>query len=353
MNPTAKRMAIGDRTIGDGCPVYVIAELSGNHHQSLERALEIVSAAAAAGVDAVKLQTYTPATLTIDCDAAPFRIGAGTIWEGRTLYDLYGEAFTPWEWHEPIMTECRRLGVDCFSTPFDETAVDFLESLDVKAYKIASFELVDLSLVRRVAATGRPLIMSTGMATVSEIDAAVGAAREAGAVDLALLRCNSAYPAPAEEMDLRTIPHLAATFGVPVGLSDHTLGTGVAIAAVALGASILEKHVALTRSEPGPDTAFSLEPAELATLVAEVRIVSSALGTVRYGPTPQEKASMAFRRSLFVVADVAAGELLTGENVRSIRPADGLAPDELNRVLGRRAAVDLPRGTPLAWDLIG
>jgi pseudaminic acid synthase len=352
MSSDVPPVLIGGRPVGRGHPVYVIAEVSANHNQDLERARTLVRVAADAGADAVKLQTYTPDTLTIDSDEAPFRIGGGTLWDGRTLYDLYGEAFTPWEWHEPLRDEARRLGIQCLSSPFDATAVDLLDALDLPALKIASFELVDLELIAHAAATGRPLIMSTGMATVAEIDAAVATARANGDGGVVLLRCNSAYPAPPDEMDLRTIPDMAARWGCPVGLSDHTLGNAASIAAVALGACVVEKHITWSRDEPGPDSAFSLEPAELAALVGDLRAAEAALGAVRYGPTGREQASLAFRRSIFAVADIAEGEPFTRANVRVIRPGHGLAPVHLPEVLGGRAAAPIRRGTPLAWELV-
>ncbi len=341
---------IQGRRIGPGEPTYIIAELSANHHGQYERAERIVHAASESGADAVKLQTYTAETMTIDCDAAPFRIGPGTIWEGRVLYELYGEAHTPWDWHEPLMKLARDIGITMFSTPFDATAVELLESLDVPAYKIASFELVDLPLIRRVAATGRPLILSTGMGTRPEIDEAVAAARDAGCEQLALLRCNSAYPAPPESMDLRTIPAMAERYDVPVGLSDHTLGITAATTAAALGACIIEKHLTLSRDEPGPDSAFSLEPDEMKAMVRAVRLTETTLGAVRYGPSAAERPSAVFRRSVFVVSDVIAGDRFTEQNLRVIRPGVGLHPRHLPEVLGCRAAHDLPRGTPLCWD---
>lgn len=347
----ARRIVIGGRQIGDGTPVYVIAEMSANHNQRFEEAVKIIEAAKAAGADAVKLQTYTPDTMTIACDAPPFRV-KGTLWEGRNLYDLYGEAYTPWEWQPKLKAVANDLGLDLFSTPFDATAVAFLEDMDVPAYKIASFELVDLPLIRRAAATGKPLIMSTGMATLAEIDEAVRAAREAGARDLVVLKCNSAYPAPPGEMNLRTIPHLAEAFDVVAGLSDHTLELAVPIAAVAAGARVIEKHFTLSRNTPGPDSAFSLEPAEFRAMVDAVRIAEHALGEVRYGVTEREAPSRAFRRSLFVVKDMKAGEVFTEETVRCIRPADGLHPRHLGEVLGRRASRDVVRGTPLMWPLV-
>lgn len=345
-------MKIAGRQIGDGAPVYVIAELSANHGQNFEQALAIVRAAKEAGADAVKLQTYTADTLTLDCDKEYFRIGKGTIWEGRTLHELYREAFTPWEWQPKLKAAAEALGMHCFSSPFDETAVDFLDTLDVPAYKIASFELVDLPLIARAARTGKPLIISTGMATREEIAEAVAAARAAGAEEIALLKCTSGYPALFGEMNLRTIPDMSAAFGVPVGLSDHTLGSAVPVAAVALGACILEKHLTLSRATPGPDSAFSLEPAEFAQMVADVRAAEQALGRPSYAVSEKESASRVFRRSLFAVRDIAAGEIFTAENVRSIRPAHGLSPKHLPTVIGRKAAAAIERGTPLDWDLV-
>jgi N-acetylneuraminate synthase len=332
--------------------MYVIAEMSANHHQELPEALAILDAAREAGADAVKLQTYTPDTLTIDCDAPPFRIGSGTLWEGRRLYELYGEAYMPWEWHEPLQKRAAELGIDLFSTAYDASALEFLETLDMPAYKIASFENVDLPLIRRIAATGKPIILSTGMASLAEIAEAVEAAREAGGRQIALLKCTSAYPSPPDEMNLATIPHLADAFGVPVGLSDHTLGPAIPVAAVALGCCILEKHFTRSRSRPGPDSAFSLEPAEFRQMVDMVRDAEAALGGVHYGVGEREAASRVFRRSLFVVADVKAGEVFTERNLRSIRPGYGLAPKHWNEVLGRRASRDITRGTPLEWGMV-
>ena len=344
--------SIGGRQIGPGQPAYIIAELSANHGQDFDEARRIIDAAHAAGADAVKLQTYTPDTITIASDRPEFLIGAGTIWAGRTLHDLYGEAFTPWDWQPRLMAHARSLGLHCFSSPFDATAVAFLEKLGVPAWKIASFELVDLPLVELCARTGKPLIMSTGMATVEEISESVNAARAAGAAQIALLKCTSSYPAEFREMNLRTIPDLAARFGVPVGLSDHSPGSAVAVAAVALGACIVEKHLITSRERGGPDAAFSLEPAEFARLVADVRSAEQALGTVNYEASAKEQASRVFRRSLFAVADIAAGEVLTMENIRSIRPAHGLSPKYLTEILGRRAKAAIACGTPLAWELL-
>lgn len=351
-NALAPEIVVAGRPIGPNHPAYVIAEISANHGQSLDRALELVRLAAEAGADAVKIQTYTPDTMTIDCDGEPFRVGEGTLWAGRLLYDLYADAYTPWEWHPALREEAADAGVHLFSTPFDVSAVTFLDQLEVPVFKIASFELVDLDLIRTVARCGRPLIISTGMATTTEIDEALGAARQTGNPQVALLRCNSAYPASPADMDLRTIPDMAARWQVPVGLSDHTLGIAAALTAIALGACIIEKHFTLRRSDPGPDAAFSLEPDELGALVRAVRDAEAALGGVRYGPSPTEERSLAFRRSLFVVDNVRAGEPFTEENVRAIRPGQGLAPKQLTQVLGRRATADVARGTPLRWDLV-
>lgn len=332
--------------------MYVIAEMSANHNHDYERAAEIVRAAKAAGADAIKLQTYRPDTMTIDVRTPVFQIGKGTIWQGKNLYDLYGEAYTPWEWQPKLKQLAEELGLQCFSTPFDASSVDFLEAMKVPAHKIASFELVDLPLIRRVAQTGKPVIMSTGMASLAEIDEAVRAFRSAGGSQLALLKCTSAYPSPAEDMNLRTIPHLGEAFGVPAGLSDHTLGVSVPVAAVALGACIVEKHFTLSRAEPGPDSAFSLEPAEFKAMVDAIRVAEKAVGRVNYDMTEKERASLVFRRSLFVVEDVRAGEPFSARNVRSIRPGYGLAPKHYEDVLGRTAAVDIKRGTPLEWKLV-
>lgn len=339
---------INGRPIGPGHPAYIIAEMSANHNQEFDQAVAIVKAAKAAGADAVKLQTYTPDTLTINCSNDYFRI-QGTLWEGQNLYDLYGEAYTPWEWQPKLKAVADELGMDLFSTPFDATAVDFLEAMAVPVHKIASFENVDLPLLRRIAATGKPVIMSTGMATLAEIDEAVNTLRIAGNRELALLKCTSAYPSPPEAMNLRTIPHLAAAFQTPVGLSDHTLGTTVPVAAVALGACIIEKHFTTSREIPSADRAFSLEPHEFRAMVEAVRMTEKAIGTVHYGVEPAEEKSRVFRRSLFVVQDVKAGEPFTTDNVRSIRPGHGLHTRYLDAVIGRRARQDVARGTPLDW----
>jgi N-acetylneuraminate synthase len=339
--------------IGAGHRPFVIAEMSGNHNRSLDRALAIVDAAADAGAHGIKLQTYTADTLTIDVHGRHFTISdEESLWKGRNLYDLYKEAYTPWEWHAPIMERARARGLIAFSSPFDETAVDFLETLDVPAYKIASFENVHLPLIRKAAATGKPLIISTGMATVVELDDAVGAARAAGCHDLVLLKCTSTYPATPENTNLLTIPDLRARYKCEIGLSDHTMGVGVAIAAVALGATVVEKHFTLARAGGGVDSAFSLEPEELKQLVIETGRAAAAMGQVSYGPTEAERKSLVFRRSLFVVRDIEAGEVLTVDSVRIIRPGTGLPPKELDNVVGRRARVRIARGTPLSWDLI-
>jgi N-acetylneuraminate synthase len=344
---------ISGKSIQPGSPCYIIAEMSANHGQSFEAALELVRAAKQAGADAIKLQTYTPDTITIDSRRPEFLIGKGTLWEGRNLYELYGEAYTPWEWQPKLKEEAEKLGMDCFSTPFDDTAVDFLEGMNVPAHKIASFELVDTELLKKVAATGKPVIMSTGMATLAEIDEAVRTLREAGCTQLALLKCTSAYPSLPEDMNLRTIPHLAEAFHVPAGLSDHTLGIAVPVAAVALGACIIEKHLTLRRSDGGPDAAFSLEPAEFRAMVDAVRVAEKALGKVNYEMSEKEQASRVFRRSIFVVKDMKAGEEFTRENVRSIRPGHGLPVKELDRILGRKAAVPIERGTPITFQVLG
>ena len=343
---------IGDRHVGHGYPTYIVAEISANHRQQFDEAIKLIEAAKEAGADAVKLQTYTPDTLTIKCDAPEFRISGGTPWDGKTLYDLYSEAYMPWEWQPELKKVAADLGIELFSTAFDASAVDFLEEMGVVVHKVASFEIVDIPLIEYIARRGKPIIISTGMATLAEIDEAVQAARGAGASQIALLKCTSGYPASPEEMNLPTIPHLAEAFGVPVGLSDHTLGIAVPVAAVALGACIVEKHFTLSRSIPSPDSAFSLEPQEFEAMVEAVRTAEKALGEVRYEATEQEAKSRVFRRSLFVVEDMKAGEVFTEENVRSIRPGYGLHPRYMKDVLGRRAARGVQRGTPLGWDLI-
>jgi pseudaminic acid synthase len=345
-------LKIGKREIGAGKPVYIIAELSANHNGNLNEALALIAAAKAAGADAVKIQTYTPDTITIDCDNQYFRIGKGTIWEGKNLYDLYGEAYTPWEWHAELQRQAKKAKLDFFSTPFDPTAVEFLEGLHVPAYKVASFEIVDIPLIRAIARTGKPIILSTGMASVEEIDEAVQAIRGEGNHRIALLKCTSAYPALPEEMNLATIPDMAALFGLPVGLSDHSPGIAVPVAAVTLGACIVEKHFTLSRATPGPDSAFSLEPAEFKAMVEAIRDTEKALGRVNYTVSEREQASRVFRRSLFVVKDMKKGEIFTPENVRSIRPGHGLAPKFLPDVLGKKASKGIKRGTPVDWGMV-
>lgn len=345
------QIRIGDRIVGTGRPVYVIAELSANHHQEFEQAVKIIRAAKDAGADAVKLQTYTPDTMTIACDRREFCI-EGTIWDGRNLHDLYGEAYTPWDWQPKLKKIANDLGLDLFSSPFDATAVDFLEEMNVPAHKLASFELVDIPLIQKMARTGKPLIMSTGMATVEEVEEALQTARAAGATQIALLKCTSAYPALPEEMNLRTIPELSRRFDVPVGLSDHSMGMAVPVAAVALGACIIEKHLTMSRSEAGPDSSFSLEPDEFKAMVDAVRVTEKALGEIHFGVSSKEASSRVFRRSLFVVQDVKRGETFTSKNVRSIRPGLGLHTRHLPEVLGQHAACDIERGTPLSWDLV-
>ncbi len=343
---------INNRRLGSGEPVYIIAEMSANHNNDFEQAVSILKAAKEAGADAVKIQTYTPDTITIASDKEYFRIGGGTIWDGRNLYELYHEAFTPWEWQPKLKAIAEELGLDLFSSAFDPSAVDFLEEMGVCAHKIASFEIVDIPLIEKMARTGKPLIISTGMATLSEIEGAVLAARKGGTNQIALLKCTSAYPAPPAEMNLRTIPALVETFQVPVGISDHTWDITVPVAAGTVGAYLVEKHLTLSRNTPSPDSAFSLEPHEFKAMVEAVRTTEKALGQEHYGATGHELSSLAFRRSLFVVEDVKAGERFTGKNVRSIRPSHGLPPKFLKDVLGRKAVKDVKTGTPLSWNLV-
>ena len=351
MAETAPYIEINGRRIGPGYPTYIVAEMSANHNQGFEQAVQIIHAAKRAGADAVKLQTYTPDTITIDCDEPSFQIPGDNTWGGRTLYDLYGDAFTPWEWQPRLKAVADELGLDLFSAPFDPTAVEFLDDMGVPAFKVASFEIVDVPLIELMASKGKPIIMSTGMATLAEIEQAVRAARGAGAEQIMLLKCTSSYPAPPEEMNLVSISHLSQTFSLPAGLSDHTLGIAVPLAGVALGAALVEKHFTLSRSVPGPDSAFSLEPDELQAMVEGIRTVGKAMGRVDYSVTAHEQSNRIFRRSLFVTADMKKGEVFTEGNVRSIRPGHGLEPRQLQDVLGKRATTDIKRGTPLSWDL--
>ncbi len=349
-----KQITIEGRILGADHLPFIVAEMSGNHNQSLDRALAIVDAAAASGVHGLKIQTYTADTMTLDVDADDFRINdPGSLWNGRNLHKLYQQAYTPWEWHEPILERCRKHGLIGFSTPFDAGAVDFLESLDVPCYKIASFEVTDLPLLKRVASTGKPVIMSTGMATVAEISEAVQTLRESGCGELVLLKCTSTYPATPERSNLRTIPHLREMFDVQVGLSDHTLGIGAAVAAVALGATMIEKHFTLARADGGVDAAFSMEPDEMKSLAAECENAWLALGSVNYGPSgDSEKKMLKFRRSIYVSEDIKAGERFTTKNLRIVRPGLGLAPKYIDNLLGKRAARDLSRGTAVDWSVL-
>lgn len=349
---TSPSFSIADRAIGADHPPFVIAEMSANHNGDLTRAFEIMAAAKQAGAHALKIQTYTADGITIDHDGPGFRIEGG-LWDGRTLHDLYDQAHTPWDWHPALFAKGRELGLIVFSSPFDFAAVELLRSLDAPAYKIASFELVDLPLIRACAATGKPLIMSTGMADLEDIGVAIKAAREAGATEIALLHCTSGYPTPPEDADLRTIPHLADAFGLVTGLSDHTPGIGAAVAAIALGAALIEKHFTLSRADGGPDAAFSLEPAELTALCADVDIAWRALGRIRYDKSDSELGNVQFRRSLYIVADLNEGDVLTADNLRSIRPGFGLAPRYYNLLLGKHVNRAVARGTPMAWEMIG
>jgi len=342
---------IGGRLIGADYPPFVIAEMSGNHNQSLDRALEIVEAAAAAGSHAIKLQTYTADTITLDVRGGSFEIkDPDSLWSGKNLHDLYKLAYTPWDWHEPIMKRAQELGLICFSSPFDETAVDFLNELDVPAFKIASFENNHLPLIAKAASTGKPLIISTGMASLAELEKAVDTARAAGCNKLVLLKCTSTYPATPENTNIRTIPHLRQLFGTEVGLSDHTMGMGVAVASVALGASVIEKHFTLSRAAGGVDSAFSLEPIELRALVLESKRAWQALGQIRYGPTEAERKSLVFRRSIYVAADIQEGEVFSTDNLRVVRPGDGAPPYLYEQLIGRKSRRDYKRGTPLDFD---
>lgn len=348
-----KDITIGTRCIGPRHQPFIIAEMSGNHNQSLERALEIVEAAAVTGAHALKIQTYTADTMTLDLDEGEFFISdPNSLWKGKSLYELYQEAYTPWEWHKPIFDRCKELGMIAFSTPFDETAVDFLERLDVPCYKIASFENTDIPLIRKVAATGKPMIISTGMATVAEMDESVRATREAGCKDVILLKCTSTYPATPENTNILTIPHMRELFQCEVGLSDHTMGIGVSIASVALGATVIEKHFTLRRADGGVDSAFSMEPEEMKALVVETELASQAMGRISYGPTEKEKASLQYRRSLYVAEDMKAGDVFNRKNLRAIRPGFGLPPKYYDIFLGKKIKKDAKKGIPVSWDLI-
>lgn len=346
-------ITIRKNRIGTHENVYIIAEISANHNQNYDHAVQLIKAAKDAGVNAVKLQTYTPDTLTINCNNKYFTVGKGTVWEGKNIYDLYGEAYTPWEWQPKLKKIANKLGLDLFSTPFDFTSVDFLEKMNVPAYKVASFEIIDIPLIRKIAKTGKPIILSTGMASLSEIDDAVQAIRNEGNNQIALLKCTNAYPALPDDMNLRTIPHLAEAFQVPVGLSDHTLGIAAPVAAVALGACIIEKHITLSRSVPGPDCAFSLEPHEFKVMIDTIRQTEKALGIVDYSICEHEKASKVFRRSLFVIKDMNKGDFFTEDNIRSIRPGYGISPKYIQTILGKRASKDIKKGTPLLWNMAG
>lgn len=344
---------IGDREIGRHTKPFIIAEMSGNHNQSLERALHLVELAAEAGVDALKLQTYTPDTITLDVHTGEFFIQEdGNIWRGNSLYNLYKEAHTPWEWHKEIFAKAQELGLLAFSSPFDETAVDFLETLNVPAYKIASFENVDIPLIKKVARTGKPMIISTGMATAAELDEAVRAAREEGNNQIILLKCTSTYPATPANSNLVTIPHLKEMFSTEIGLSDHTMGVGVSVTAVALGATVIEKHFTTSRAEGGVDSEFSMEPHELKMLVEETKRAWQSLGNVSYGPTSAEKESAKFRRSLYIGSDLKAGDILTEQNVRNVRPGLGLPTKYYDLVIGKSIKHDVKKGTPLSWELL-
>ncbi|MBD1381928.1 pseudaminic acid synthase [Metabacillus arenae] len=348
-----KSFAVENAVIGKNNRPFIIAEMSGNHNHSLERALAIVEAAANAGVSALKLQTYTADTMTLDMDTKEFFIDdPENLWKGNSLYKLYKQAYTPWEWHEPIFKRCRELNIIPFSTPFDETAVDFLEKLNVPLYKIASFENNDLPLIQKVASTGKPLIISTGMAHAAEIDETVRAAREAGCKNLVLLKCTSTYPATAENTNIITIPHMRELYNCQVGLSDHTMGNGVAVASVALGATVIEKHFTLSRADGGVDSAFSMEPSEMKSLVIEVERAWQSIGQVSYGPTAKERASLKHRRSLYVAEDMKAGEIFTKENLRAIRPGNGLPPKYFDVLLGKQVKHNVKKGTPVSWDLL-
>jgi pseudaminic acid synthase len=345
-------MKIGSRMIGNESPAFIVAELSANHNADFDRAVKIIKAAANAGVDAIKLQTYTADTITIDCNDKYFQINQGTLWDGTTLYKLYEEAYTPWEWQPKLKKIAEEEGLICFSSPFDKSSVDFLEGMDVPAYKVASFEITDIPLIEYIASKGKPMILATGISTLSDIEEAVNACRRMGNDQIAILKCTSAYPAPLEDINLRTIPNIGETFNVIPGLSDHTLGITMPVAAVALGAKIIEKHFTLCRADGGPDSAFSLEPDELKAMVKAIREVEKGLGKVSYELTDKMKKSREHSRSLFIVKDIRKGEVITEENVRSIRPGFGMHPKHYKEVIGKAAVSDLSKGTPLEWSLI-
>ena len=348
-----KDISIAQRFIGKNYQPFIVAEMSGNHNQSLERALKLVEAAANAGVHALKLQTYTADTMTLNLDEGEFFINdPNSLWHGSSLYQLYQQAHTPWEWHQPIFDKCKELGIIGFSTPFDATAVDFLESLNVPCYKIASFENTDLPLIRKVASTGKPMVISTGMATIAELDETVCTAFEAGCQAVILLKCTSTYPASPKDTNILTIPHLRDLFNVQIGLSDHTMGVGVSVASVALGATFIEKHFTLSRADGGVDSAFSMEPTEMKQLVTETKHAWQALGQVSYGPTKAEKNSLAFRRSLYAINDIKAGDVFNSKNIGSIRPGYGLPTKYFDKIIGRTAVTDIKKGTPITWNLI-
>ncbi|MBE6068677.1 MAG: pseudaminic acid synthase [Clostridium lundense] len=347
-----KCIKIGDRIIGENQPVFIIAEMSANHQQSFEKAVEIIKAAKKAGADAIKLQTYTPDTITLDCDNEYFQIKQGTIWDGTTLHKLYQEAYTPWDWQPKLKKIAEEEGLICFSSPFDKTSVDFLEEMDVPAYKIASFEITDIPFIEYIASKGKPIIMSTGIATLSDIEEALNACKRMGNEQVALLKCTSSYPAPVEEANLKTIANIEETFDVISGLSDHTLGTAVSVAAVALRAKIIEKHFTISREEGGPDSAFSMEPHEFKKMVDDIRIVEKAIGKVSYELTEKQKRSREHSRSLFVVKDIKKGEEFTEQNVKSIRPGFGMETRYFKDVVGKRASTDIKKGTPMDWKLI-
>ncbi|WPC41049.1 pseudaminic acid synthase [Clostridium sp. JS66] len=347
-----KVINIGNKIVGEGGKTFIIAEMSANHNQNFNKAVEIIKRAKEAGADAIKLQTYTPDTITLDCDNEYFQIKQGTIWDGTTLHKLYQKAYTPWEWQPRLKEEAEKEGLICFSSPFDKTAVDFLEKMDVPAYKIASFEITDIPFIEYIASKNKPVIMSTGIATLADIEEAINACKRMGNQQIILLKCTSAYPAPMDTVNLKTIPNMAETFGAVVGLSDHTLGTHVSAASIALGAKVIEKHFTISRSEGGPDAAFSMEPAEFKEMVKGIRDVEKALGIVTYDLTEKQRRSREHSRSLFVVKEVNKGELFTEENVKSIRPAFGMETKYFKDVIGKKASMDIKKGTPMTWNLI-